>query len=133
MLKFNPNTPIRFYYKETIYVPGKGNNTTWKELESDGFDTFYCEWKGTYGDRALSAEALGVKESATVRTFFNPNIYEKLRSVQVIVIKNADTTAVIEGVPNKNNPNLYEIWGGVDNVLEENRYMEFRVRRYEGL
>ena len=133
MFNFNPNTPIKFYTKESIYIPGKGNTTTWLELDSDGHTTFYGEWKGSYGDRALSAEALGIKESATIRTFYNPNVYNKLRSVQVIVLKNADDTAFTDGNPNKNNPNLYELWGGVDNVLEENKYIEFRVRRYEGL
>ena len=133
MFKFNPNTPIKFYTKESAYVPGKGNTTVWAELDSDGYTTFYGEWKGTYGDRALSAESLGIKESATIRTFYNPNIYKKLKSVQVIVLKNADNTAFINGSPNKNNPNLYELWGGVDNVLEENKHMEFKVRRYEGL
>jgi len=80
----------------------------------------------------------------------------------MVVIKNADTTAIkyeesidgepidddepidngepIEddepsksGEPDKLNPNCYEVWGGVDNVLEANQYMEFSVRRYEGL
>lgn len=132
MLKFNPNTPVKYYAKETTYTPGNGNTTTWQKLISDGNTVFYGEWKGTYGDRALSAEALGIKESATIRTFYNPIIYNKLRTVQVLIIKNADDTAFVNGEPNKNNPNLYELWGGVDNMLEENRYMEFRVRRYEG-
>lgn len=130
MLKFNPNTPIKFYAKETVYVPGQGNTTIWQVVISN---SLFCEWRGSFGDRALSAEALGVKDSATIRSFYHPDIYAKLRSEQVIVVKNADATAFIDGVPNKNNPNVYELWGGVDNVLEENQYMEFRVRRYEGL
>lgn len=133
MLKFNPNTPVKFYTKETAYVPGQGNTTTWQEIDSDGYKVFYCEWRGSFGDRAMSAEALGVKDSATVRTFYNPNVYAKLKTVRVIVIKNADTTAIAEGTPDKNNPNCYELWGGVDNIKEENQFMEFRVRRYEGL
>ena len=133
MLKFNPNTPIQFYTKETVYVPGQGNTTSWVPITSGEFDTFYCEWKGTYGDRAISAEALGIKDSATIRAFYNPNIYEKIRRVQTIVVKNSDSTAFVDGEPNKNNPNLYELWGGVDNVKEENQYIEFKVRRYEGL
>ena len=119
MLKFNPNTPVKFYTKEIEYVVGEGNRTTWEAINSNGNTVFYGEWKGTYGDRALSAEALGVKESATIRTFYNPNIYNKLRSVQVLVVKNANETAFIDGEPDKNNPDLYELWGGVDNVLEE--------------
>ena len=87
LIKFNPTTPIKLYSKETTYVQGQGNTTTWQELDSDGYKVFYCEWRGSFGDRALSAEALGIKDSATIRTFYNPNIYNKLRAVQVIVAK----------------------------------------------
>lgn len=132
LIKFNPTTPIKLYTKETTYIPGQGNTTTWQELDSDGYKVFYCEWRGSFGDRALSAEALGIKDSATIRTFYNPNIYAKLRTVKVIVAKNG-ANILNDGVPDKNNPNCYELWGGVDNVLEENQFMEFRVRRYEGL
>ncbi len=131
-LKFNPNTPIKYYYKKTEYVPGKGNITVWKEIKSDDYTVFYCEFKTMYGDRALSAEALGVKHSATIRTFYNPIIKEKLERVQTLIVKNLDDTAFVDGKPDKNCPNLFEVWGGVDNVLEENQFMEFRVRRYEG-
>lgn len=133
MLKFNPNTPLKFYAKESgPYVPGQGAVTAWVEVTSNEFNTFYCEWRGSFGDRALSAQALGVKDSANIRTFFNPIIYDKLRTVQVIIAKNG-ANILVDGVPDKNNPNCYELWGGVDNVLEENQFMEFRVRRYEGL
>jgi len=64
---------------------------------------------------------------------YAPRLCESLRTEHVVVIKNADAAAIKNGVPDKNNPNVYELWGGVDNVKEENRYMEFRVRRYEGL
>ena len=93
---------------------------------------FYGEWKTTYGDRALVAEGLGVKESATFRTFYNPNIINKITREQTLIVKNLDDTVFIDGEPDKNNPNIYELWGGVDNVLEENQFMEFRVRRFEG-
>ena len=130
MFKFNPNTPLKFYAKETAYIPGQGNTTSWQEII---ITNLYCEWKGAFGDRAMSAQALGVKDSATIRMFYHPVIYTKLKSVQVIVVKNADATAIVNAEPNMNNPNVYEIWGGVDNVLEQNQFMEFRVRRYEGI
>lgn len=132
MLKFNPTTPVKFYAQTTAYVSGQGQTTTWALVESGAYSTFFCEWRGSFGERAMSAEALGVKDSATVRTFYNPAVYEKLRTKQVVVIKNADASAIVGGVPDKNNPNVYELWGGVDNVQEANQYMEFRVRRYEG-
>jgi hypothetical protein len=133
------------YAKESgAYVPGQGQTNTWalvesitkpetEEMPAEKASVFYCEWKGSFGDRAISAEAIGVKDSATIRTFYNPTVYEKLKTVQVVIVKNADSTAIVDGEPNKNNPNVYELWGCVDNVLEENQFMEFRVRRYEGL
>ena len=133
MLKFNPTTPVKFYAKTTEYIPGQGQSTTWTLVTSGAYDTFYCEWTGTFGERALRAQALGVSDSATVRTFYSPAVYAKLRTEQVVVIKNGDATAIVDGVPDKNNPNVYELWGGADNVKEDNRFIEFRVRRYEGL
>ncbi len=133
MLKFNPTTPIKLYEQTTAYVSGQGESTVWLPIVTDGNSSFYCEWAGSFGDRAMSAQALGVKDSATIKTFYNPAVYEKLRTTHVIVIKNADATAFVEGEPNKNNPNVYELWGGVDNVKEANQYIEFLVRRYEGL
>ena len=132
-MKFNPTTPVKFYAKSTNYVAGQGQTASWELIESGDYSTFYAEWIGAYGERATAAEALGVKDSATIRTFYVPALYAKLRSVQVLAVKNADATAVANGIPDHNNPNLYEVWGGVDNVREENQYMEFRVRRYEGL
>ena len=133
MIKFNPITPIKFYAKTTTYVPGQGQTEAWELVASSNHNTFFCEWRGSFGDRAMTAASLGVNDSATIKTFYNPVIYGKLRTVQVVVIKNADATAIVDGKPDKNNPNVYELWGGVDNVLEENRFMEFRIRRYEGL
>ena len=126
MLKFNPTTPILFYVKMSAYVPGQGPSMAWQAVIADAI---YCEWKGSFGDRALSAQAMGVKDFATIRTFYHPVIYEALITKQAIVIKNADTTAIVNGEPDKNNSNVYELWGSVDN--EENQCMEFKVRRYE--
>ncbi len=126
MLKFNPTVPVRFYAKESTYVPGDGNTTAWVDK-----GVMYCEWRGAYGDRVTAAQALGVSDSATVRTFYHPEIYAALRGSQVAIIKNSDVTGIKNGAPDASNPNVYMLWGGVDNVAEENQFMEFRVRRYE--
>ena len=128
MLKFNPTTPIVFYVSVSEYVPGVGQTETWQKI-----GTLYGEWRSSFGDRRLNAQALGVSDSATVRTFYHPDIYSKMKTNRTVVIKNADATAIKDGEPDKLNPNCYEVWGGVDNVLEANQYMEFAVRRYEGL
>lgn len=133
MMKFNPTTPVKFYVKTTTYVSGQGMTEAWELITSGSHSTFFCEWRGSFGDRAMTAVSLGVNDSATIRTFYNPAVYGKLRTEQVVVIKNADATAIVDGIPDKNNANVYELWGGVDNVREENRFLEFRVRRYEGI
>lgn len=133
MLKLNPTTPINFYTKTNSYVPGEGQTESWELLTSDKYTNFYCEWRGAFGDQVLSAQAVGVKDSATIRMFYNPIIYEQLRTSQVIVVKNANPHAIKDGEIDKNNPDVYEVWGGVDNVRENNQFMEFRVRRYEGI
>ena len=132
-MRFNPNTPIKFYAQATAYVPGQGNTTSWQAIASGSINTYWCEWTGSFGDRAMSAQALGVKDSASIRMVYNPDVYAKLRTVKVVIVKNADAAAVVAGVIDKNNPNVYELWGGVDNAKEVNQFMEFRVRRYEGL
>lgn len=128
MLKFNPTMPLLFYRKTSTYTPGTGAATVWAAVITD---VLFCEWKGGYGDRALAAESVGVSDMAIVRTFYHPDIYIALQNSQVIVAKNADSTVMASGLPNKNNANCYELWGGVDNVGNENKYIEFRVRRYE--
>ena len=129
MLKFNPVTPMLFYQKISTYTPGQGQSSEWVKIVPNAL---YGEWRGGYGDRALAAEAVGVTDFATCRAYYYPALYEAMQRAQVLVVRNADATAIVNGAPNKANPNLYELWGGVDNVEQANQYLEFRVRRYEG-
>lgn len=129
MIKFNPVTPMLFLVKSSTYVPGQGQITEWAKVIPY---PLYGEWKSGYGDRALAAEAVGVTDMATCRVYYYPAVYQAMQKSQVLVVRNADAEALIEGVPNKESINLYELWGGVDNVAQENLFMEFRVRRYEG-
>lgn len=124
-------TPLLFYAFESTYVPGEGYTSTWNKFTSGENEVFWADWKGGFGDRAIAAQAQGVGDMATIRTFYNPELYNKLRTKRVVVIKNADTTAIIDGEPDKDNPNCYELWGGVDNIGESNQFMEFRVKRVE--
>lgn len=137
MIKINPTTPVNFYAKNSVYVNGQGHTSAWEKIEieiseTQAISTFYGEWRGSYGDRVTSAQALGVNDSATFRMFYNPEIYNKLRTTQVLIVKNADQTAFENNEIDSNNPNVYELWSGVDNIQEENKYMEFRIKRYEG-
>ena len=131
MIKLNATTPLLFYAFGSTYVPGEGYVTAWEKFVSGDNEVFWAEWKGGFGDRAIAAQAQGVGDMATIRTFYIPSLYDKLRTMRVIVIKNADTTAIKDGVPDKDNANCYELWGGVDNIKEANQFMEFRVKRVE--
>lgn len=136
MIRFNPTTRIQLYRRTNDYIPGKGSNAEWELLGSSISDametnTFFCEWRGTYGDRLLSAQAQGVRESATIRMVFNPKLLDAMQRAPVVIVKHADGTAIKNGQPDSANPNVYEVWSGADNVAQENLFMEFMVRRYE--
>ena len=129
-------TAISFYSQETTYTSGKGNVVTWSKFESplsptEQVSVFFCEWTGSYGEMKLSAQAQGVNESARVRLPFVPALYEKLREVKVIIAKKDDANVIKNGAPVASCPNAFVVWGGVDNIREENQLMEFNVRRYE--
>lgn len=129
MLKFRPTVPVDYYSKESTYIPGKGNTTTWKRVLST---SLFCEWRSSYGERALAAQAVGVKDSATVRTFYHPDLHQKLQQQQVLLVKyGGELPLTKSNEPDVASPHIYELWGGVDNKAEENQYMEFNVRRYE--
>lgn len=126
-LRFSPNAAMRVYSKSSTYVANKGHESSWTD---EGL--LSGEWQGSFGDQALAAQAQGVNESARIRAYFHPDIYQKLKEAQCVIIKNDDKSAIVEGVPDKDNANCYELWGGVDNYKEADLYLEFRVRRYAG-
>ncbi len=132
MFKFNPTTPFAAWFESSTYVPGQGNTTTWEQIKSGDIGVYFCEWRGSFGEQQLAAHSLGVNEMATIRTFYNPDIYAALQGKKCVIVKYADASSMVGGKPSKNSPYLYELWGGVDNVLEQNLWMEFKVRRYEG-
>ena len=124
-------TAVSFYEKVNSYPKGQGTTISWVLFEEGTMSVFPCEWRGTHGNAQMDAQAVGVLDSARIRMPYNPNLYEKLRTVEMVIIKGADPSAVVEGVPDETNPNTYSVWGGVDNMREECRYLEFNVRRYE--
>jgi hypothetical protein len=135
-------TPISIFYKETVYRPGTGSEAEWQRCEStpDAADpetvvgVYFCEWIGAYGSHLLTAQSVGVNESATVRTRFNPDVYTALRHSECVIYKGiAAIVDILEHYrPRRGDPDLWALWTGVDNVREENLFLEFKVRRYEG-
>lgn len=135
-IKANFNTGVSFWEKVSTYVPGRGNSTSWNLYAEGTMSVFPCEWRGKFGygkrgNETFSADAEGIIDWANIRMPFIPGLYEKLRTTTVVVIKGDQESGLIDGEPNPASPNVYEAYSGVDNIYEENQYMEFRVHRYE--
>lgn len=129
-------TGISFWEKVSTYETGKGNTTTWTLYTEGAMSVFPCEWRGKIlagknQNETFDGNAEGSLERATIRMPYVPNLYEKLRSGAMVAVKAADGTAVVDGEPNLMSASVYEVFGTVDNILEENQYMEFQLARYE--
>ena len=127
-------TAVSFWEKVTAYVPGQGNNTSWTLYTEGTMTVFPCEWRnkilaGKNQNETFDGNAEGALERATVRMPFIPALYEKLRSGAMIAIKGGNAETDIE--PDLTSANTYEVFGTVDNLLEECQYMEFQLARYE--
>ena len=129
-------TAISFWEKVSTYTAGQGNSTTWTLYTEGTMSVFPCEWRGKIlagknQNETFDGNAEGSLERATIRMPFIPRLYEKLRSGAMIAVKGADGNAVTDGEPNLLSANVFEVFGTVDNILEENQYMEFQIARYE--
>lgn len=127
-------TAVSFWEKVTAYVPGQGNNTSWTLYTEGTMTVFPCEWRnkilaGKNQNETFDGNAEGSLERATVRMPFIPALYEKLRSGAMVAIKGGNAETDTE--PDLTSANAYEVFGTVDNLLEERQYMEFQIARYE--
>ena len=137
MIRANLNTPICIYVKESKYVSGEGADTKWIKVTTDLTDVFYCEWSSMqgilrkYGEKVMTAHAEGVNDMVSVRMVYIPEVYTALKNNKAVIVKNLDETAVNKN-PDKNNPNVFELYSGIGNIGEENQFMEFALKRYQG-
>ena len=129
-------TAVSFWVKSSTYESGKGNTTSWTLYTEGAMSVFPCEWRGKFGygkrgNETYDADAEGVIDRAIIRMPFIPGLYDKLRTTSVVIIKGTGENGLIDGEPNPGDPNVYEAYGGIDNIYEENQYMEFHAHRYE--
>lgn len=129
-------TAISFWEKKSTYVPGQGNTDSWELYTEGTMSVFPCEWRakfmsGKNRNETYEADAEGVLERISIRMPYLPVLYDKLRSGAVVVVKGADESAIVDGEPNPDSLNVYSVFSGVDNMMEENQYMQFYVQRYE--
>ena len=129
-------TAVSFWEKVSTYEAGKGNTTTWTLYTEGTMSVFPCEWRGKFGygkrgNETYEADAEGVIDRAVIRMPFIPGLYDMLRTRRMAVVKGTNSASVIDNEPNPENADVYEAYGGIDNIYEENQYMEFHVHRYE--
>lgn len=127
-------SPISFWEKVTIYVSGQGPTTSWQLYTEGTMSVFPCEWRGKIlagknQNETFLGDAEGALERASIRMPYIPALFEKLRSSAMIAVKGSIPEGETE--PNLTSQNVYEVFGTVDNMLEENQYMEFQLARYE--
>ena len=129
-------TAVSFWSKTSTYTPGQGNTTTWTLYTEGAMSVFPCEWRGKFGygkrgNETYDADAEGVVDRAQIRMPFIPGLYDKLRTGTVVILKGDDQSGLVDGEPDPGNPNVYEAYGGIEDLYEERQYMEFHVHRYE--
>ncbi len=136
-IKMSANTAVKFYYKTKQYqtgIVGTKNKWTkfWSSIDDTDLDVFWVDWQGSYGSQQLKAMSMGVYDLCRLRMDFHPEIYRMLQTREVIIIKNASRTAINEaGEPILSDPDVYTLWGAVDDIGNRRRIMEFKVRRFE--
>lgn len=131
------NTAVTIFFRERVYTPGKvGSSDIWTKFVSkvgeDVIDVFWVDWRGSFGSQQAQAMSMGVYDACTLRMDYHPQLYTLLRTKEVLVIKDAAPDAVSYGVPVLNHPDVYTLWGAVDDIRNMRKVMEFKVRRYEG-
>ncbi len=123
-------TLVKFGYQDTIYQAGIGYTTNYVLLTVTlGFDeeteqpittdSFYCEWQNSFGNQAIKLEADNVLQPARIRIPFVQALYELLTTKDVKIYKNGLTDKAHTFVLNS----------GVDNYMEQQKMMEFQVKK----
>lgn len=135
-IKMNCTTAVQFFFRQRVYTAGQvGTTDSWIKFRSligeTVLDVFWADWIGSYGSQQVQAMSIGVYDLCTLRMDYHPDLYALLRTKEALVIKNAAADAVEYGIPVKNHPDVYTLWGAVDDIRNMHKIMEFKVRRWE--
>ncbi len=124
-------TLIKFAVQNSVYTAGVGNETKYETIKvkigCDEYgneiktDCFYCEWLNSYGNNAIQQQADGLICPARVRMKYVKAVYGALTTKDVIVFKNG----VIDDA------HAFRLTSSPDNYLENNKMLEFQVKKYE--
>lgn len=124
-------TLIKFAVQRSNYIKGQGACTKYEIVQVPvGFDEkgnqimtdcFYCEWLNSFGINAIQQQSDGVLQPARIRMTYVKAIYDALQSKNVRIYKNG----IIDS------QHTFCLNSSVDNYIEENKMLEFQVKRYE--
>lgn len=124
-------TLVRFAVQKTRHVAGKGAATQWETIKSqigttdDGepimTDCFYVEWLSSYGAAAIQQQSDGVIRPARVRMPYVKAVYDALIT--------KDVRIYLHGVTD--DAHAFRLASATDNYLQQNKMLEFQVKKYE--
>lgn len=124
-------TLVRFAVQKTRYVAGNGAATEWETIKvnigttDDGkpitTDCFYVEWLSSYGAAAIQQQSDGVIRHARVRMPYVKAVYDALITKDVRIYLNG----VIDDA------HAFKLAAAADNYLQQNKMLEFQVKKYE--
>ncbi len=124
-------TLIKFAIQNSNYVEGKGACTNYEllqvpiGLDDDGnkimTDCFYCEWLGSYGALAIQQQADGNILPARLRMPYVKAVYDALQTKNCKIYKYGK----------EDEQHTFCLNSSADNYLEENKMLEFQVKRHE--
>lgn len=124
-------TLVRFAVQKTRHVAGKGAATQWETLKAqigttdDGepimTDCFYVEWLSSYGTAAIQQQSDGVIRPARVRMPYVKAVYDALIT--------KDVRIYLHGVTD--DAHAFRLASAADNYLQQNKMLEFQVKKYE--
>lgn len=145
-IRLNCTTAVQFWFAQKSYTAGQvGTTTSWVKFRSvldqtivngvvtaeTAIEVFWADWQGSYGTQQVQAMSMGVYDLCTLRMDYHPDLYALLRTKEALIIKNAAADAVSNGVPIRSHPDVYTLWGAVDDIRNAHKIMEFKVRRFE--
>lgn len=124
-------TLVKFAIQKSTYIEGEGACTDFELVQVPiGFDEngeqiltdcFYCEWLGSYGANAIQQQADGIIQPARLRMPYVKAVYDALQTKDCKIYKYGK----------QDEQNTFCLNSAADNYLEQNKMLEFQVKRYE--
>ena len=102
------NVPLYLYVPKTVTIKGST-----KKVYPENGELIYCTFRTFGGTERTSNDALVIENTATVETWYRPDIKADCKIVDA------------DGVE-------YEILGAPENISQRNQYLVFKIRAVRG-